>query len=71
MEVFTTLPGLHLYTGNSLNERIKQGYVPRSGICLETQYFPDSPNNFHFPFSFLDTGQIYDHTTIFKFSIKE
>jgi aldose 1-epimerase len=71
MEVFTTMPGLHLYTGNSLNERIKQGYVPRSGICLETQYFPDSPNHSLFPCSLMDANEKYNHTTIFKFSIKE
>ena len=70
MEVFTTLPGIHLYTGNSLNEKIKKGYSPRSGFCLESQYFPDAPNNPHFPSTVFDAGETYDHTTIFKFSVK-
>ncbi len=70
MEVFTTLPGIHLYTGNSLNENIKKGYIPRSGVCLEAQYFPDAPNNPHFLSSVFDAGEYYDHTTIFKFSVK-
>jgi aldose 1-epimerase len=70
MEVFTTLPGMHLYTGNSLNEKIKKGYVPRSGFCFESQYFPDAPNNPHFPSTVFDVGETYDHTTIFKFSVK-
>ncbi len=71
LEVFTTTPGLHLYTGNSLNTQIKKDYTPRSGICFETQYFPDSPNHLNFPSCFLEAGEEYDQTTIFRFSVKD
>ncbi len=73
MEVFTDQPGIQLYSGNWMNgkEIGKKGlaYKYRSAICLETQHFPDSPNQAQFPSTLLEPGQIYRHTTIHKFSI--
>jgi aldose 1-epimerase len=75
MEVFTNQPGLQFYSGNSLDEKIKgKGRImfkSRTGLCLETQNFPDSPNNPNFPFAVLNPGEIYNHQTIYKFSIKK
>lgn len=75
MEVFTTEPGVQLYTGNHLrgNEigNIGVGYGPRSGVCFETQHFPDSPNKPEFPSTLLLPGDVFKSTTVFKFSVKE
>lgn len=75
MEVFTTEPGVQLYTGNHLNgtEIGKSGvaYTARTGFCLETQHFPDSPNQPNFPSTLLRPGEELNSTTIFKFSVKE
>ena len=73
MEVFTTEPGMEVYTGNFLDGSVigKNGipYQQRSAICLETQKFPDSPNQ-HWPESnaFLRPGETYRSRTAFKFS---
>jgi len=75
MEVFTTEPGIQLYTGNHLkgNEIGNRGnpYTARTGFCLETQHFPDSPNQPAFPETVLEPGEIFKSTTIYKFSVKE
>jgi len=75
MEVLTTEPGLQLYTGNFLDGRLvgKKGYAypKHGGFCLETQHFPDSPNQPEFPDTILEPGQTYTHTTIYRFGIKE
>lgn len=71
MEVFTTEPGIQFYSGNFLNgEAGKRGakYEYRHGFCLETQHFPDSPNQPTFPTTTLKSGQTYRTTTIYKFS---
>lgn len=70
LEVFTTQPGVQLYTGNHLNVTGKQGhtYKSRDGFCLETQHYPDSPNQPAFPTSVLRPGEMYQHTCIYKFS---
>ncbi|MFI5194404.1 MAG: aldose epimerase family protein [Chitinophagales bacterium] len=70
MELFTDLPGLQLYTGNSLNKRVKKGYKAWAGLCLEAQYFPDGPNHAHFKSGIFNAGQPYDHTIRWKFSVK-
>jgi len=74
MEVFTTKPGVQFYSGNFLTGPIagKNGakYQKHSGLCLETQYFPNSPNYSHFPTPFLKAGTIYNHTTIYRFRVK-
>jgi aldose 1-epimerase len=72
LEVLTTEPGIQFYTGNSLDAAIqgKAGnvYTRRSGFCLETQHFPDSPNKPSFPSTVLKRGQTYHSTTALRFS---
>ena len=72
MEVLTTEPGLQFYSGNFLDGSItgKGGkvYARRSGLCLETQHFPDSPNQPSFPSTVLKPGETYKTTTVFRFS---
>ena len=74
MEVFTTEPGVQFYTGNHLRgtEIGKSGvaYSKRTGFCLETQHFPDSPNQPEFPSTLLMPGDTFTSTTIYKFSVK-
>jgi aldose 1-epimerase len=71
MEVFTTEPGIQFYSGNSLDGRKGKGgkaYPRRSGFCLETQHFPDSPNHPNFPSTVLRAGEEFRSATIFRFS---
>jgi aldose 1-epimerase len=71
MEVWTTEPGMQFYTGNfldgSLTGKSGKPYPRRSGFCLETQHFPDSPNQPSFPTTTLKKGATYKSTTIYKF----
>lgn len=72
MECFTTEPGLQFYSGNFLDGSVtgKGGirYERRSGLCLETQHFPDSPNIAHFPNTILRPGEVRHSKTIYRFS---
>lgn len=73
MEVYTTEPSVHFYTGNFLNNiKGKEGiiYNQRSGFCLETQHFPDAPNHPHFPSTVLSAGEQFYSKTVFKFSVE-
>jgi aldose 1-epimerase len=74
MEVFTTEPGIQFYSGNFLDGKLigKKGvvYKHRSGLCLETQHFPDSPNQASFPSTVLNPGETYQTSTIYKFAVK-
>ncbi len=74
MEVFTTEPGVQLYTGNFLDGKLtgKGGvvYTQHKALCLEAQHFPDSPNQPSFPSTILRPGQTYTQTTIYKFSAR-
>lgn len=74
MEVFTTQPGIQFYTGNFLNGSLtgKGGrkHIKHAGLCLETQHFPDSPNQPSFPSTVLRPGEKYHETTIYKFSVR-
>jgi aldose 1-epimerase len=74
LEVLTTEPGLQFYSGNFLDGTIKgKGGVMiahRSGFCLETQHFPDSPNHANFPSTVLRPGETYSSTTVFTFGVK-
>ena len=74
LEVLTEEPGVQLYTGNFLNgkETGKDGavYRYRNGFCLETQHFPDSPNQPEFPSVVLEPGEEYRTTTIFRYSTR-
>ena len=71
MDVLTTEPGIQFYSGNFLDGTLtgKSGlkYQFRSGLCLETQHFPDSPNKPGFPTTILKPGQLYNTSTIYKF----
>ncbi len=72
MEVFTTEPGVQLYTGNFLNGSEKgrgTAYQYRTGFCLETQHFPDSPNQPAFPSTLLKPGGTFKSQTTYRFSI--
>ena len=74
METFTDLPGLQLYAGNMLDIPFsaKDGarYTRRCGLCLETQFFPDSPNQPNFPRCTFQADQPFDSTTVYKFSAR-
>ena len=74
MDVATTEPGLQFYSGNFLDGTIKgkagHVYAHRSGLCLETQHFPDSPNKPNFPSTILQPGKAYESRTVFTFSVK-
>jgi aldose 1-epimerase len=73
LEVLTTEPGVQFYSGNFLNGSEKgkgSVYGYRSGFCLETQHFPDSPNQPAFPSAVLKPGETFASTTVFKFSVK-
>ncbi len=74
MEVYTTQPGLQMYTGNWLDgsDKGKGGkiYNKRSALCLETQHFPDSPNKPGFPSTLLRKGEKYKQKCIYKFSVR-
>lgn len=71
MEVYTTEPGIQFYSGNFLDGTLtgKNGmvYQYRSGLCLETQHYPDSPNKPEFPSTVLNPGEAYQSTTVYKF----
>lgn len=70
MEVYTDLPGVQFYAGNFIDEQIGKGgikYGPRKGLCLETQYFPDTPNQPDFPSCVFGPNRPYKTTTIYKF----
>lgn len=73
MEVRTTQPGVQLYTGNFLDGSLigKSGsaYEHRSGFCLETQHFPDSPHHDNFPPVTLNPDQTYHQTTSYRFTV--
>ncbi len=74
MEVRTTEPGLQLYTGNFLDGSFTgkggRAYPHRSGFCLETQHYPDSPNQPTFPSVVLRPGQDYTSETVFTFGVR-
>ena len=74
LEVLTTEPAIQFYTGNFLDGTIvgKGGviYKKRSGLCLETEHYPDSPNQLNFPTTVLKPNETYKTTTVYKFSAK-
>lgn len=75
MTVFTTMPGVQVYTGNSLDGSI-MGYSGKlyrqsDGICFETQQFPDAPNHPEFPSSVLRPDEVFTSTTIYQFGNRE
>ena len=73
LDVYTTEPSVHLYTGNFLigvKGKNNSMYNKRSGLCLETQHFPDAPNHPHFPSTLLKAGELFYSKTVFKFSVE-
>jgi len=75
METATTQPGVQLYTGNFLDGSLKDTtdgikYNKHAGLCLETQHYPDSPNQPSFPDTILRPGQPFHHTTVYTFGVR-
>jgi len=70
LELLTTEPGLQVYSGNFLSGTVpgkgRRLYRQGDGICLETQHFPDSPNQPHFPSTVLEPGQVWCSTTVYR-----
>ena len=74
IELITTEPGVQFYTGNFLDGTLtsgKRSFEQHSGFCLETQHFPDSPNQDNFPTTVLRPGEKFISQTIFKFGVEE
>jgi aldose 1-epimerase len=75
LEVLTTEPGIQFYSGNFLDGTVRgkggQLYAHRTGFCLETQHFPDSPNHPKFPSTVLKPGETYRSTTVLRFSTRK
>jgi aldose 1-epimerase len=73
LEVFTTEPGVQFYTGNFLDGKLKtsdgKSIGQHAALCLETQHFPDSPNEPSFPTTILIPGQKYHTVTVYKLSV--
>jgi aldose 1-epimerase len=75
LEIATTEPGVQFYSGNFLDGTIigkgRRVYQHRSGFCLETQHFPDSPNHSNFPTTVLQPGKTYASKTVFTFGVRK
>jgi aldose 1-epimerase len=75
MEVFTTQPGVQLYSANFPSGAFEgpggYAYPGHCGFCLETQHFPDSPNHSQFPSTILNPGETYHETTVHRFGIEK
>jgi aldose 1-epimerase len=75
LDVLTTEPGVQFYSGNFLDGtaigKNGEAYAHRTGFCLETQHFPDSPNHKNFPSAVLAAGQTYHSTTVLRFSTRK
>ena len=75
LEVYTNEPGVQVYTGNFLDGTVKgkKGilYKQRTGICLETQHYPDSPNKPQWPSVILEPGKVYKSTCVYKFGVEK
>jgi aldose 1-epimerase len=73
MDITTTEPGIQFYSGNFLKgDLVGKGgrtYAHRSGFCLETQHYPDSPNRPNFPSTVLRPGEEYRSKTVFSFGV--
>ena len=72
MEVITDQPGVQFYSACTTDYADGKGgmhYLPYSGLCLETQHYPDAPNHPNFPTTTLRPGEIYDTTTIYAFRV--
>ena len=74
LEIQADQPGVQFYTGNFLDDKLaaKPGkpYAKHSGFCLETQHYPDSPNQPEFPSTVLRPGEEYNSKTVYTFSVR-
>ncbi len=74
LEVITDQPGIQFYCGNFLNGRLTghggKTYNYRSGLCLETQHYPDSPNHPEFPSTVINPGETFTSRTVYRFSVR-
>jgi aldose 1-epimerase len=74
MQVFTSYPGLLLYTGDYLKSDLAGhngvAYKPFDGLCLECQYYPDAPNHQNFPSTVLETNELYQQRITYRFDVK-
>lgn len=75
LEVYTNEPGVQVYTGNFLDGTVtgKKGivYKQRTGVCLETQHYPDSPNKPSWPSVILEPGKVYNSKCVYKFTVEK
>ena len=74
LELYTNQPGMQFYTGNHLDRiRGKNGtlYQAHSGLCLETQGYPNAINQPNFPSILVEPGQVYHHRMLFRFSVQK
>ena len=74
LEIFTTQPGIQFYTGvHTKNQKGKNGntYQPYSGLCLETQHFPDAPNQVNFESTILQKQDTYHHKLTYRFGVRK
>ena len=75
LEVYTNEPGVQVYTGNFLDGTVKgkKGivYKQRTGVCLETQHYPDSPNKADWPSVILEPGKVYNSQCVYKFLVEK
>lgn len=72
MEVFSSMPGVQLYTMNKAEGVNSDGtkMKPHTAFCLETQYYPDSPNHKNFPFEYIEPGKMFGCATEYRFSVR-
>ena len=71
MEITTTQPGIQFYSGNFLDGTPGSGGFPQyNAFCLETQHYPDSPNQEKFPTTILKPGETYSQKTVHRFSVE-
>lgn len=74
IRLFSDQPGLQVYSGNFLDHvagKYQQNYTPQTGLCLETQHYPDSPNHAEFPNVFLNKGETFTSTTVYQFGVSK
>ena len=74
MNIYTTLPGVQFYAGNFLAGKTGKAGLPmekRTGFCLETQYYPDTPHRPDFPSCLFKAGDVYESETVYAFSVAE
>ena len=74
MNIYTTLPGVQFYAGNFLSGRTGKAGLPmdkRTGFCLETQYYPDTPHRPDFPSCLFKAGDAYESETVYAFSLAD